>query len=135
MSDKATYRLVHRGARTAAIAAVNLAPHGYVVVVQPPTRTLEQNARLHVMLTAIAKSGFEWGGRVRDLEELKALFVSGWRRVTHQEEETVPGFDGEPVQLRKSTAAMNVQQLTELMDYIESFCAMHEPPIALGEAT
>ncbi len=109
------------------------APNGHVVQFKPPTRSTAQNARLHAMLAAIEKTGFEWGGRKRDLPELKCLFVSGWMRATHQDEETIPGFDGEPVQLRKSTAEMTVEQLGELMEYIGMWCADHEPPIDLNE--
>lgn len=110
------------------------APQGWVCIIKPPTRTLDQNRRLHAMLSAIEKSGFEWDGEKRDVEQLKVLFISAWRIATHQPSEVVKGFAGEVVQLRKSTTTMTVEELGELMDYIEFWCADHEPPINLGKS-
>lgn len=98
-------------------------PDGWVVRFGPPTRTLDQNARLHAMLGAILKSGFEWGGSAPDMDDLKTLFVSAWRKATGRPCEIMQGFEGEPVQMRQSTTTMTKAELTDLMEYVSAWCA------------
>lgn len=45
MADKRIIRLIDHERRMRAHDAIDMAPAGYVVVLQEPTRTLEQNAR------------------------------------------------------------------------------------------
>lgn len=119
------FRLVNDGVRQLATAAVWRAPEGWHVTIKPPTRSGEQNRRLHAMLSDIAKSGkVTLANRVvDDIEDLKCLFVSAWRMETKQSSEIVEGLHGEPVQLRRSTASMSKEELGELMTVIEVFAA------------
>ena len=55
MSEKRTYKLISDQVRAHCIDEIARAPLGKVVIVQDPTRTLEANARLHAMLTDIAR--------------------------------------------------------------------------------
>lgn len=121
--NRASFRLVHDQARQLATEAIRRAPDGWTVAIKPPGRSLDQNARLHAMLSDIAASGFEWGGCQRTIDELKTLFVSAWMVETGRTSEVVRGFNDEPVQMRRSTAVMSREELGELMDMIEAFCA------------
>ena len=72
---KQTFRLVHAEARRRAVASVDNAPDGFMVTVSEPTRSGEQNALLHVLLTEIA-ADHEWAGKKRDVEIWKRLLVA-----------------------------------------------------------
>ena len=109
--------------RGRAIQAVQTAPEGYVCEVRPAKRSLDQNARFYALLNEIAKSGEEVAGKARDVDDLKVLFVSGWRIATKQPGEVAMGLEGEPVQLRRSTTSLSVKEMGDLMEYIEAWAA------------
>ena len=58
-------------------------------------------------------------------EEIKVLLVSAHAMATRRESEVVEGFEGEPVQLRESTAQMSKERLSSLLEYSIAFCATH----------
>ena len=87
---------------------------------QDPTRTLEANARLHAMLTDIARQA-QYMGKPRTVEFWKGLFVSGWAIATGQRPEIVPGLEGEFIAIRESTATMSGKRLASVMEYIEAW--------------
>ena len=105
--------------RKRALDEVRTMPLGYSVDIQPPKRTLDQNARFHAICGELA--GRAWGGRPRTDTEWKALLVSGHAVATKQEAEIVEGLEGEVVALRESTATMSKQRSTSLLDYAESY--------------
>ncbi len=57
MTDKHIFRLAHDQAHGLALDSVKTAPEGYIVTIQEPTRTLDQNAALHAAISDIAKKG------------------------------------------------------------------------------
>lgn len=120
-----SFRLVHDQARQLATAAVWRAPEGWFVRITPPTRSLEANARFHAMLSDIVKSGWKHEGRKFDVDELKVLFVSAWMHETGRTSDVVRGFNGEAVQLRRSTTTFTREEMGELMDLVETFAAQH----------
>lgn len=124
-----SFRLVHAEARTRATAAIWQAPDGWYARITPPTRSLEQNSRLHAMLSDIAKSGFKMDGRALDVDELKTVFVSAWMIETGRPSDIVRGINGEPVQLRRSTTTFSKEELGELMTMIEAFAAERGIPL------
>jgi len=77
MSDKRIYRLVHDTARRLAAAQCQLAPDGWIVTIQEPTRTLDQSVKFHAICGDIAKSGLLWAGKPRAAAQWKVLLVSG----------------------------------------------------------
>lgn len=91
-----------------------------VVKIQPITRTLEQNAKLHAMLTDISKQ-CEFNGQPRDLDTWKAIMVSAHRIATGGKAEMAIGLEGEVVNLRESTAQMSVKRLVSLIEYVQSW--------------
>ncbi|POY44077.1 recombinase [Avibacterium gallinarum] len=93
-----------------------------VVEIKPLTRTLAQNAKLHAMLTDIAKQ-CTFNGKKRDIETWKMLFVSGHKIAIGEQAEMAIGFEGEVVNLRESTAQMGVKRLASLIDYVDAWAA------------
>ena len=113
-------------ARQNAINAVHAAAEGMVVTVAEPTRNGEQNAKFHALCGDISKSGLEWMGKPRTLEQWKVLLVSGHAVATKEGAELVPGIEGEFVNLRESTALMSKKRSASLIEYALAFQAMHE---------
>lgn len=116
-----TYILAHDLARRRAVAAVVEAPAGYVIKVQPPTRSLDQNAKFHAICSDLA--GTPWAGKPRTAAEWKVLLVSGHAVATKQGAEIVPGLEGEFVNVRESTASMSKARGSSLIEYAQAFAA------------
>lgn len=91
-----------------------------VVSIQPLTRTLEQNAKLHAMLSDIAKQ-CEFNGKRLDVDNWKAVFVSAHKIATGGEESMALGLEGELISLRESTAQMSKERLASLIEYITAW--------------
>lgn len=125
MTDKRTFRLVHENARKGAMRAVAEAPDGHVVIVKKPTRSLDQNSKFHAICYDLERSGFPFRGRARSLQDWKVLLVSAHAVATKHESEVEEGIEGEPVQLRESTADMSVARKSSLIEYALAFCAMN----------
>lgn len=114
MSGK--FILAHAQARSRALAYVAEAPAYWVVTVKPPTRSLEQNARLWAMLNDVAKQ-VEWYGKKLDAEDWKHVFSASLRKLA-----VVPNIDGTGfVALGLSTSKMTKAELGDLMTLIEVF--------------
>ena len=117
MSDKRTFYLVHDVARAGAVEAVRSAPAGFVVTIQPKTRTLEQNARLWAMLGEVSRQ-VVWHGQKLTADEWKDVATAALKR-----QRVVPGIDGGFVVLGAHTHRMTVADMCELMDFLEAFGA------------
>ena len=115
------YILAHHEARRRAMAAVADAPEGYVIKVQPPTRSLDQNAKFHAICAELA--GAPWAGKPRSAAEWKVLLVSGHAVATKQGAEIVPGLEGEFINIRESTASMSKARGSSLIEYAQAFAA------------
>ena len=122
--NRRRFVLSHAEARRRAMACVAEAPEGYVVTVQEPTRSTDQNAKFHALCGDIARSGAEWAGKPRTLQQWKVLLVSGHAVATKEGAEMVPGLEGEFVNLRESTAAMSKRRGASLIEYTLAFCAL-----------
>ena len=109
--------LTGSAARTAAMRYISQAPDGYVFQLREPTRTLDQNARLWVLLGAISDQ-VEWYGQRLTDEEWKDIFTAGMRK-----QRAVPGLDGGFVVLGARTSKMTKSELSDLMTLIEAFGA------------
>lgn len=126
MSEKKVFNLVHAEARRRALQYVAEAPQGYIVVVREPTRSLEQNAMLHALLTDVSRK-FIWAGRRWDAETWKRLLVAAWLRATGRSTMVVPALDGFGVDLVPlRTSALSRRQCSELVEYIHAWCAEHQ---------
>jgi hypothetical protein len=116
------FRLVHAEARRRALEAIRTAPDGYAVTLTPDKRTLDQNAKLHAILQEL--DGAEWAGKPRSAAEWKVLIVSGHTKATGGAVEIVPGLEGEFVNIRESTAQMDRQRASSLIEYAQAWLAM-----------
>ena len=121
---KAMYRLISDQIRAMAIRDVRMAPDGHYVTIKEPTRSLDQNSLLHALLQSL--EGKEWAGKPRTLEEWKVLMVSGHALATGRQVEVVEGLEGEPVNIRESTALMTVGRLNSLIEYVQAWISEHE---------
>ena len=86
------------------------------------TRSLEQNSKLHALLSDISKQ-CEFNGQKRDIDTWKMIMVSAHKIATGGKAEMVIGLEGEVINLRESTAQMSVQRLASLIEYITAWGA------------
>ena len=107
-------------ARRAAVRAIHEAFDGQVVTIADPTRKLEQNAKLHAMLTDVSRQ-VEYHGSKRTIEFWKGLFVSGWQIATGEKAEIVPGLEGEFINIRESTTTLGVRRMASLIEYVTAW--------------
>jgi hypothetical protein len=113
--------LVHDTARANAKAAIAESPDGYAVEIKPITRSLAQNAKLHALITDIAKN-LEWAGAKRDVETWKRLLTAAWLRARGEPIEMLPALDGHGVDIVfRRTSELTVNEMIELIEYIQSW--------------
>lgn len=133
MSDKRTFILAHPEARRRAVACVAEAPAGHVVTVQEPTRNLEQNALLWVLLQAFSDQ-LKWpvnGAMVKLApEEWKDLLSAAFRQ---ESQRVAMGLAGGMVMLGLRTSKMGKSEFAEFIEFIQSVAADRE--VVLDEAT
>lgn len=107
------------------IAAIREAgPNARVTIAQEQRRG-GQNAMFHAICGDLERSGLEWAGKCRTLDQWKAILVSGHSVATGGEGEVIPGIEGEFVAIRESTARMSVGRASSLIEYTLAFCAMN----------
>jgi hypothetical protein len=122
---RAVYRLVHAEARRRAALAIAQAPEGYTVTVAPATRSGEQNALLHCLLSEIA-ARIEWAGARRDIECWKRLLTAAWLRARGESVEILPALDGHGVDVVfRRTSSLTRGECGELLDFIGAWAAEH----------
>lgn len=89
------------------------------------TRSLEQNSKLHALLSDISKQ-CEFNGKKRDVDTWKMIFVSAHKIATGGQAEMVIGIEGEVINLRESTAQMSVKRLASLIEYVQAWGVENE---------
>lgn len=132
MSEAQTFRLIHAAARDGATRAVKTAPDGFVCVVRPPNRSLDQNAKAHAMFQDIAKAKPVWNGINMDAEDWKALLIVSHAVATKDGSpyRMVPDLEGSGfVQLRESSARMSKDRASSLIEYITAWATSHGIPL------
>lgn len=120
--ERQVFHLVSPIVRRNAAQAVMQAPEGFVVRVEPKTRSLEQNARLHALFTEASRR-LTWHGRKLTADQWKVLFISGHAIATGRGADMIPGLEGEFVNIRESSARMSVARMTSLIEYINAWTA------------
>ena len=116
---KQFFVLAHAEARSRAAEAIKSAPDGYVVKIQPATRSLEQNAALWGALTDVSRQ-VTWYGRKLTPEDWKHVFSASLKK-----QDVVPGLHGDFVVLGISTSRMTKGEMSDLLDLIHAFGAEH----------
>jgi hypothetical protein len=100
-----------------ALEAIESAPEGYIVTIEKPRRSLEQNKLLWKTLYAISEH-VVWHGRKLTPDNWKDILTASLKR-----QEVVPGIDGGFVILGASTRKMNKVEMAELLELCFAFAA------------
>jgi len=96
-----------------------LSGHRLIVTIKPETRSSAQNARMWVLLQALADQ-VEWHGQKLTAAEWKDACTAALKR-----QKVIPGLDGGFVVLGTSTSSMTRAEHAELQEFIEAFGAQH----------
>lgn len=115
MAEKKTFVLAHEVARKRVGAFAMTAPEGWHVTFRPPTRSLDQNARMWAMLTDVSRQ-VEWYGRRLTPEAWKCVFSASLKK-----QDVVPGLHGDFVVIGQSTSEMTIREMGDLMELISAF--------------
>ena len=124
MSDKKVIRLNAIGKQIAK-QCIEQAPDEYICTIQKKTRSLDQNAKLHSMLTDISKQVI-WHGQKFSMETWKRLCVAAWLREKNERPLLVPALDGAGVDIiYEKTSKLNVSECAELIEWCYAFGAQN----------
>ena len=119
---KQVFHLSHNIARQSACAAVMSAPENYRVEIKERTRSLDQNALMWKLLTALSDR-VQWPVNGK----LEILSPDEWKDVLSasldQENRIAQGIRGGFVMIGKRTSKMSVRQMTDLIELIYAFAA------------
>jgi hypothetical protein len=117
---------------------VATSPPGSVVTIDPPRRSIDQNALFHSLVGEIAKAKPEWSGIHMDAEDWKALLVCSHAVATQdgKGQRLVADLEGHGlVQLRESTARMNKARASSLLEYVIAWATGQGIAITIPEPT
>lgn len=120
---KRLFILAHSVARQRAMEAVEDAPEGFIVTIDPPKRTLEQNAAQWPILDAIAAQ-LKWpvNGELVYMtqEEWKDVLTAAFRQ---EQPRLAKGVSGGVVMLGQRTSKFKKSEFSEWLDFLHWFCA------------
>lgn len=89
-------------------------------------RSIEQNARLHAMLSDIAHQ-VEWHGQKFNITVWKRLCTAAWLREEGEQPLLVPALDGQGFDLIfERTSKLSVKKCAALITWIEAFGTEHQ---------
>lgn len=104
--------------RDRAIAWIANSPSGTRLELKAPRRSVDQNAKLWVLLTEVSHQ-VDWYGQKLSAEDWKDVFTASLRRCR-----VVPGLDaGTFVPLGMRTSDMSKAELSDLIELIHAFGA------------
>lgn len=134
MNDKRLFRLAHPEARRRAMACVAEAPEGYVVTVQEPTRSTDQNAAQWPILEAFAEQ-LQWpvNGAMVNLsaEEWKDVLTAAFQGETVR---LAMGLNGGVVMLGLRTSQMGKRRFSEWLYFLNATAALRGVTVYADEA-
>ena len=113
-----TIILNSRAERAQAASWVQNAPTGTVVTYKKPGRTIPQNDRMWAMLTDVARQATHNGNRYSP-DQWKCLFM----HACSHEVAFMRGLSGEFFPVGFKSSKLSKQQMGELMDFMEAWCA------------
>lgn len=127
MASGQTIRLTGVGNRVMAHRWIDIAPAGAVVNIREPNRTTEQNAKMHAMLSDIARA--KPGGRRLTTDQWKCLFMDAVAKETNNASFTSnwqPSLDGEGVvNTGYRSSRLSKPEMGELIDFMEAWGAQN----------
>lgn len=134
MKDKRLFHLMHQTARRRAHEAIDTAPDGYIVVVQEPTRNLDQNAAQWPILQAFADQ-LQWpvnGAMVwMTAEEWKDVLTAAFRKESVR---VAMGMDGGMVMLGSRTSEFGKKQFSEWLEFLHATAAIRDVDLHYRDA-
>jgi hypothetical protein len=102
-----------------------LGGHSVTLTVAETKRSLEQNAKLHAMLTDISKQ-CEWAGQRWSVEDWKRLLTAAWMRAEKQSAVIVPELDGTGFDvLYRHTSSLSKTEMASLIEYAYAWGSEH----------
>lgn len=123
---KQFFRLVHEQARRRAMQAVLDAPDGWVVVVQEPNRTLEQNSAQWPILQAFSEQ-LQWpvNGALVTMndEEWKDVLTAAFKQETVR---LAQGLYGGVVMLGQRTSKFGKKKFSDWLEFLHAVAAERE---------
>ena len=132
--NRRRFVLSHSDARRRAMACVADAPEGYVVTVQEPTRSTDQNSAQWPILEAFAEQ-LQWpvNGAMVSLsaEEWKDVLTSAFQGETVR---LAMGLNGGVVMLGLRTSQMGKRRFTEWLDFLRATAALRGVVVYADEA-
>ena len=117
MDGRKKFVLAHDQARHGVAKFALAAPAGWHVTFRPPTRSLDQNARMWAMLGDVSKQ-VEWYGKKLSPDAWKCVFSASLKK-----QDVVPGLHGDFVVIGRSTSAMTIREMSDLMELMAAFGA------------
>ena len=118
MSERQVFYTAHQKARDLACKAIQDAPEGYRVTVEPPKRSLAQNDLMWSLLAQLEP--LDWYGNHLTSIEWKDVITASIKR-----QRVVPGLDGGFVVCGASTSKMSIQEMNEVIEATYAFGATH----------
>lgn len=81
-------------------------------------RSHDQNAKLHAMLSDIAKQR-QWAGQWLDVETWKRLMIAAYCRANGNAPTMLPSLDGNGIDMiYRRSSRMSKQEMSELIEYV-----------------
>lgn len=120
MTDKITIKLIDGERRTRAAQAIHRVPDDWVVTIAPPTRTLDQNAKMHAMIADV----------MRQVDTDRKWTADEWKdRFLHalgKEMNFLPDLDGRAFFPRGyRSSQLSKRDFADLVEIIYAFGAQH----------
>ena len=132
MSDRRFFVLAHEQARAGAMRAIHEAADGFVVKIEPPAKSREQENKYHAMIGEIARHWRFMGHKV-DADDAKRLLVDAFAKAMrdagtplHHDGRVVPSLDGERVvQLGIQTSKFYTAEASEFIEFLGAWAAVN----------
>lgn len=84
-------------------------------------RSNDQNAKLHALLSDIAKQK-QWDGEYMEIEDWKRLLTAGWMKATGRTVKLVRDIEGNGfVPIYQRTSKLSVVEMIELIEYVQAW--------------
>ena len=121
MTEKRVFKLVNDTARLSAVRELQRAPHGYVVTISEPTRSLDANAAQWPYLEAWAKGKQACiNGQMVDVtsEDWKDILTGAYNGETR-----MAIHDGKAIMLPQRTSNMGKREFSDWMEFLVAMTA------------
>jgi hypothetical protein len=97
-----------------------------VLSIKSETRSTQENALLHAMLTHISKHQ-QWAGKKHSVETWKRLLTAAWCRARGEHIELLPALDGHGVDIVfRRTSELTVAECAELIEFVFAWGAAND---------